>query len=135
MQLKDTDPNPVDIHVGSRVRMRRKFQGLSQTDLAEALGLTFQQVQKYERGANRISASKLYETAKFLKVPVAYFFEGYAENGGENDQPSISEIAVNDFLTTSEGIELASAFPLINKASHRRKILNLVTALAEEERA
>ena len=72
-------PNPVDIHVGGRVRLRRRMLGLSQERLAGALGLTFQQVQKYERGSNRISASKLYEIARFLSAPVAYFFEGLSD--------------------------------------------------------
>lgn len=72
--------HPIDLHVGARVRTRRKFMGLSQETLATALGLTFQQVQKYERGSNRISASKLYEIAKALKVPVDYLFDGYAED-------------------------------------------------------
>ncbi|HEX7799284.1 MAG TPA: helix-turn-helix transcriptional regulator, partial [Asticcacaulis sp.] len=76
----DRGPNPVDLHVGARVRMRRKFLGMSQEGLAETIDLTFQQVQKYERGSNRISASKLWEIAKALKAPVAYFFEGYGEN-------------------------------------------------------
>ncbi len=72
-------PNPVDTHVGQRVRTRRRLLGISQERLAEALGLTFQQVQKYERGANRISASKLYEIARFLASPVSYFFEGLTD--------------------------------------------------------
>src|SRR3982751_2918628 len=97
-------PNPVDLHVGSRVRMRRKMLGISQERLAEALGLTFQQVQKYERGANRVSASKLYEIARFLSTPVAYFFEGLAETPGGED--SEAEQTVHDFLMTSEGLEL-----------------------------
>src|SRR3954468_5429255 len=76
-------PNPVDLHVGARIRMRRKLLGVSQERLADQLGLTFQQVQKYERGANRVSASKLYEIARALQTSVAYFFEGLAstENG------------------------------------------------------
>src|SRR3954464_8804994 len=72
-------PNPVDMHVGGRVRMRRKLLGVSQEQLADSLGLTFQQVQKYERGANRVSASKLYEIAKTLQVPVSFFFDGLAD--------------------------------------------------------
>ena len=75
----DRSPNPVDLHVGARVRMRRRLRGVSQEKLAESLGLTFQQVQKYERGANRISASKLYEIAASLQTPVGYFFEGLAD--------------------------------------------------------
>lgn len=130
----DKTPNPVDLHVGARVRMRRKFLGLSQEGLADAIALTFQQVQKYERGSNRISASKLYEISKTLKAPVAYFFEGF---GGaealEGFSESESEQFVHGFLMTTEGIELAEAFPRIKSAKHRRKILDLVRALAEEE--
>ena len=125
-------PKPVDLHVGVRIRMRRKFLGLSQETLAEGLSLTFQQVQKYERGANRVSASKLYEVSKVLKAPVAYFFEGY----GEGDTPegfneSASEKFVHEFLMSTEGVELAEAFPRIRSAKQRRKILELVRALSE----
>jgi transcriptional regulator with XRE-family HTH domain len=133
MAFDDNSINPVDLHVGARVRMRRKFLGLSQTDLAEALGLTFQQVQKYERGSNRVSASKLYEISNFLRAPVAYFFEGYAESetpDGFNE--SDSERFVHDFLMTTEGIELAEAYPRIKSAKHRRKILDLVRSLSED---
>ncbi len=128
------ESNPVDLHVGGRVRMRRKFLGLSQSELAEALGLTFQQVQKYERGTNRISASKLFETARALKVPVAYFFEGYGN--GENVEgfsESRSEQAVHGFLMTTEGIEMAEAFPRIRNAKHRRKVMELVRTLAGDD--
>ena len=124
-------PNPVDLHVGGRVRMRRKMLGVSQERLAEALGLTFQQVQKYERGANRVSASKLYEIARFLSAPVSYFFEGLtdpSDSGEEN-----SEQFVHDFLMTAEGLELAAAFPRIRKPRLRRRILDLVRAMAEED--
>ena len=78
-------PNPVDLHVGARIRLRRRMQGVSQEKLADALGLTFQQVQKYERGANRVSASKLYEIAAALRAPVAYFFDGLADPTGGAD--------------------------------------------------
>lgn len=134
MTTEDNKSNPVDLHVGGRVRMRRKFLGLSQTDLAEALGLTFQQVQKYERGSNRISASKLFEIARTLKVPVAYFFEGYGQNEAvEGFTESQSEQAVHGFLMTTEGIEIAEAFPRIKNAKHRRKVMELVRTLAEDE--
>lgn len=129
-------PNPVDLHVGARVRMRRKFLGMSQEALAETIDLTFQQVQKYERGSNRISASKLYEIAKALKAPVAHFFEGYGENEGvEGFSESESEQFVHGFLMTTEGIELAEAFPRIRNPKHRRRILELVRALADDEDA
>ena len=128
-------PNPVDLHVGGRVRMRRKMLGVSQERLAEALGLTFQQVQKYERGANRISASKLYDIARFLSAPISYFFEGLTDptqsSGVQHD--SSSEQHVHGFLMTSEGLELAAAFPRIGRPRLRRRILDLVRALSEEE--
>jgi transcriptional regulator with XRE-family HTH domain len=133
MAFDDNSINPVDLHVGARVRMRRKFLGLSQSDLADAIKLTFQQVQKYERGSNRISASKLFEISKFLKAPVAYFFEGYAEGETpEGFNESDSERFVHDFLMTTEGIELAEAYPRIKSAKHRRKILDLVRSLSED---
>lgn len=129
----DKTPNPVDLHVGARVRMRRKFLGLSQEALAESIDLTFQQVQKYERGSNRISASKLYEIAKTLKAPIAYFFEGYGDSETlDGFSESESEQFVHGFLMTTEGIELAEAFPRIKNSKHRRKILDLVRALAED---
>ncbi|MGN6422237.1 MAG: helix-turn-helix domain-containing protein [Asticcacaulis sp.] len=132
----DRGPNPVDLHVGARVRMRRKFLGMSQEGLAETIDLTFQQVQKYERGSNRISASKLYEIAKALKAPVAYFFEGYGENEAvEGFSESESEQFVHGFLMTTEGIELAEAFPRIKNPKFRRRILDLVRALAEDNDA
>ena len=130
-------PNPVDLHVGGRVRMRRKMLGISQERLADALGLTFQQVQKYERGANRISASKLYEIARFLSAPIAYFFEGLTDptEAGGADNDHASEQFVHDFLMTSEGLELAAAFPKIRRSRLRRRVLDLVRALSEEEEA
>lgn len=130
----DRGPNPVDLHVGARVRMRRKFLGMSQEGLAESIDLTFQQVQKYERGSNRISSSKLYEIAKALKAPVAYFFEGYGETEAvEGFSESESEQFVHGFLMTTEGIELAEAFPRIKSAKLRRKVLELVRVLAESD--
>ena len=130
-------PNPVDLHVGGRVRMRRKMLGISQERLAEALGLTFQQVQKYERGANRISASKLYEIARFLSAPIAYFFEGLNDPAAGNAAGDIhgAEQHVHGFLMTSEGLELAAAFPRIGRARLRRRILDLVRSLTEEDEA
>ena len=130
-------PNPVDLHVGGRVRMRRRLLGISQERLAEALGLTFQQVQKYERGANRVSASKLYEIARFLSSPVAYFFEGLSDPtvagpGMAEDGP---EQFVHEFLMTPEGLELAATFPKISKPRVRRRVLELVRSLAEDEEA
>lgn len=124
-------PNPVDVHVGERVRMRRKFLGKSQMTMAEAIGLTFQQVQKYERGTNRISASKLYEISRFLKTPVGYFFEGYEEQSTEGF--SESEKAVHGFLVTTEGIELAESFPRMKNAKIRQRILALVRTIGDDD--
>ncbi len=125
-------PNPVDLHVGARIRMRRKILGVSQERLAEDLGLTFQQIQKYERGANRVSASKLYEIARSLQSSVGYFFEGLADTTGEGLAEG-GEPFVHDFLMTPEGLELASLFPKITRPKVRRRILELVRSMAEEE--
>jgi transcriptional regulator with XRE-family HTH domain len=133
MSFEVGSPNPIDVHVGNRLRMRRKALAISQSELASALNLTFQQVQKYERGTNRVSVSKLYAAALALRIPVAYFFEGYcagAESPGFEE--SRSEQLVNAFLMSSEGIELAEAFPRIRAAKHRRKILDLVRSMADE---
>jgi transcriptional regulator with XRE-family HTH domain len=113
--------------------MRRKMLGVSQERLAEALGLTFQQVQKYERGANRISASKLYDIARFLSAPVSYFFEGLSDpsEGVSAGNDNSSEQHVHGFLMTSEGLELAAAFPRIGRSRLRRRILDLVRTLAD----
>jgi transcriptional regulator with XRE-family HTH domain len=121
-------PHPVDRHVGLRIRMRRKEIGVSQERLAEALGITFQQVQKYERGANRVSASKLWEIATALRTPVGYFYEGL--NAGE---PSARDAAqAQDFMLSSDGIELMSAFPRILEPAVRRKLVELVCAVADD---
>jgi len=128
-------PNPVDLHVGGRVRMRRKPLGVSQEQLADSLGLTFQQVQKYERGANRVSASKLYEIAKTLQVPVSFFFDGLADpmDGSDGDEVGQqAERIVQEFLTTPEGLELAEVFPKIGRGRVRRQVLDLVRAMAED---
>src|SRR5712692_4580458 len=119
-------PDPIDKHVGSRVRMRRMMLGMSQEKLGDALGLTFQQVQKYEKGANRIGASRLQNIAQVLQVPVAFFFEG---GPGEAGQPSdgLAEAPslafVTEFFATSDGITLTKAFMGIKDAKLRRRIV------------
>lgn len=131
---KDKAPSPVDLHVGARVRMRRKFLNMSQESLADAIELTFQQVQKYERGTNRISSSKLFDIAKTLGAPIGYFFDGLGETHEETGfSESETEQFVHGFLMTTEGIELAEAFPRIKNPKLRRKILDLVRVMAEEE--
>lgn len=132
--VKENDfaPNPIDQHVGLRIRLRRKELGISQERLADAIGLTFQQVQKYERAANRVSASKLYEMARALKTSVAYFYEGLPDMTPE-DSPLDARSAVQAFLMTPEGLELASVFPRLRRPRVRRRVLDLVRAMAEEE--
>lgn len=134
-------PNPIDRHVGSRVRMRRVILGMSQEKLGEALGLTFQQVQKYEKGANRIGASRLQQISRTLDVPPAFFFEGAPSFEDEAaSAPSTSGVAeeggsayVADFLSTAEGLHLNLAFARIQDPKVRKRIVDLVTALAGEE--
>lgn len=126
----ERSPNPIDRHVGLRIRMRRKELGVSQEKLADQIGLTFQQVQKYERAANRVSASKLYEMARALNTSISYFYEGLGDPGSADSGPSAP--SVHDFLLTSEGMELAAVFPRIRRGRVRRRILDLVRAMAEE---
>lgn len=95
------EPNPVDLHVGERLRKRRKEVGLSQTDLGQSVGLTFQQIQKYERGSNRISASKIYEFAQFLDVPVSYFFTDLQDR--EQATEAVGERVVSEFYRHAKG--------------------------------
>jgi transcriptional regulator with XRE-family HTH domain len=134
----DRSPNPIDVHVGLQVRLRRKELKISQEKLAETLGLTFQQVQKYERGANRISASKLYEIARTLRVPMAWFFEGLSDPSEGRDDgaaPPDSASFAHEFLLTQEGIDLASLFPKVRQRRVRRRLVDLVRSLTEDEEA
>ena len=127
-------PTTVDAHVGSRIRALRKQLGISQEHLAERLGLSFQQVQKYERGTNRVSASKLYETAGVLRVPVSYFFEGLDDVAPESGT-DMGERAVRAFLQTDEGAELARTFPRLTPGDLRKRVLELVRSIIEAESA
>jgi len=128
--------NPIDKHVGSRVRMRRLMLDMSQTDLGDALGLTFQQVQKYEKGANRIGAARLQHLSQILQVPVSFFFEGTPASIGrpaaEESADAPSPSFVSDFLATSEGLDLVRAFTCIEDAKLRRAIVRLVEQIAPE---
>jgi transcriptional regulator with XRE-family HTH domain len=125
-------PDPVDKYVGSRVRMRRIMLSMSQEKLGDALGLTFQQIQKYEKGTNRIGASRLHQIADVLQVPVSFLFEGGPTGGivvdGMSEAPSPSY--VSDFLATSEGLALTRAFTKIDDAKLRRSIVDLVEQIA-----
>jgi transcriptional regulator with XRE-family HTH domain len=128
-------PNPIDRHVGSRVRMRRMMLSISQTKLGDALGLTFQQVQKYEKGTNRISASKVQESANFLQVPVTFFFEGAPSVPGAPQAKGTAAPSpgyVSDFLATKDGLALIKAFMRIKDAKLRRHVVNLVEGIADQ---
>ena len=127
-------PNPIDKHVGSRVRMRRMMLGMSQEKLGNNLGLTFQQVQKYEKGTNRIGASRLQQISHILQVPVSFFFEGAptvsvsVRTDGMSETPSPAY--VSDFLATSDGLALTKAFMRISDSKLRRRIVDLVEQIA-----
>ena len=123
-----SNADPLDVALGHPIRARRLALGISQAGLGEAVGVTFQQVQKYERGANRVSASKLWEIAAALKTPVAYFYDGL----GDQDAAAAQRDAAQDFLCSSEGMELIAAFPRIVEPAIRRKIVELVRVVAEE---
>ena len=126
------EPNPVDKHVGSRVRMRRLMLGMSQEKLADGLGLTFQQVQKYEKGANRIGASRLQHLASILQVPVPFFFEGLPtaqDPAGLAGSPPHSEVF--EFLATMDGVRLAKAFTRIPDAKLRRSIVDVTEQISD----
>jgi transcriptional regulator with XRE-family HTH domain len=127
--MPKTGPDPTDLHVGKVVRMRRMMLGMSQTLLGDALGITFQQVQKYEKGANRISASRLQQIAGTLQVPVPFFFEGLPDGAGTSGA-SAPPSYVSDFLATTDGLHLTKAFMQIQSAKLRRSIVNLVEAIA-----
>jgi transcriptional regulator with XRE-family HTH domain len=128
--------NPIDKHVGSRVRMRRLMLDMSQSKLADALGLTFQQVQKYEKGANRIGAGRLQHISQILQVTVPFFFEGAPAASGTRPSASAeddhSPSYVADFLATSDGLSLAKAFMSIEDTKLRRAIVRLVEEIVAE---
>jgi transcriptional regulator with XRE-family HTH domain len=138
--LPKKSPNPIDIHVGGRVRLRRMLIGMSQERLGELLDLTFQQVQKYEKGTNRIGASRLYQIARFLGVNVQFFYEDLAEEAfarpaapgfaETNEAPSIME-----FLSSAEGLDLNRCYARIPDPKLRRRILELVRCLAQDPSA
>ena len=121
------EPKAVDTHVGARIRSRRLMLNLSQTKLADALGLTFQQVQKYEKGTNRVGASRLAQIAEILQVPVSWFFEGSGLKARKSDG---SENAIDKFIATTDGVALVRAFTAIPDAKVRRAIVELIQRIA-----
>jgi transcriptional regulator with XRE-family HTH domain len=128
-------PNPTDKYVGARIRMRRLMLGMSQTALAQGLDLTFQQIQKYEKGINRVGASRLQQIAHILKVSVEFFFEGApAVPGAKATLPEVPSLAhVSEFLATPDGLTLVAGFVKIRSAKLRRSIVELVSYLAQRQ--
>jgi transcriptional regulator with XRE-family HTH domain len=124
-------PNPIDKHVGGRVRMRRMMLKMSQEKLGDALGLTFQQVQKYEKGTNRIGASRLQHISNILNVPVAFFFEGVSNGASASGKVDAGLVVLNNFLSRSDGIALVRAFEQIEDSKLRRSIVTLVEGFGE----
>src|SRR5271169_485551 len=124
-------PNPIDVHVGQRVRQRRTLLGMSQEKLAEAIGLTFQQVQKYERGANRVGSSRLFEIARVLDVPVSYFYEGMGTGGSISPAatgalPTTSKEIALDPMIKRETLELVRAYYKVGDTSIRKRLFALI---------
>lgn len=133
LKTEKKSPNPIDIHVGSKVRLRRSMLGLSQEKLGDALGITFQQIQKYEKGTNRVSASKLQKISEVLGAPIEFFFQ----DAPRSDDVSLTDKSVNDlseeflsFMTSKQGVQLNRAFVQIEDPKVRDKALQLVKALA-----
>ncbi len=130
-------PHPIDIHVGSRVKLRRNMLGISQEKLGEALGLTFQQVQKYERGANRISASRLLEIARVLEVPIAFFYDDVDPVRAPAIPADIDEVGYqeteSDHLLRDETVELVTCYYSVGDERTRRRLFDLAKALWEKD--
>jgi transcriptional regulator with XRE-family HTH domain len=129
-------PHPIDLHVGARLRMRRLMLDMSQTKVATALGVTFQQLRKYERGTNRVSSGRLQHLSQLLRVPVPFFFEGLsaptlATTGG-TAEPDGSATYVDEFLASSDGLALSKAFMCIPNPKLRRAIVLLVKQMTAE---
>lgn len=120
-------PTSIDIHVGARLRLRRSLLDMSQSELGEKLGVTFQQVQKYERGTNRMGASRLFHAARIMEVPVQYFFEGLDEEG-DSSIGSDSE-TLYDFIASPDGLALAVAFADVKDQTVRRRLIDLIRSL------
>lgn len=128
----ETSPKPVDVHVGARIRLRRTLLGLSQENLADAVGLTFQQIQKYERGINRVGASRLYEFAKILNVPIGFFFDDMSDEVSNSPVHGVARATAqdNDLLGKSEVREFVRLYYLISDRAMRRRIFDLVKSMA-----
>lgn len=151
---KDNRPSPIDVHVGSRIRLRRTLMGMSQERLGEALGLTFQQVQKYERGANRVGASRLFDLSRVLDVPISFFYDDLPESlggaygaqsstlGGRRGNafaeaqdsfvPTPSSVANDEAMNRRETLDLVRAYYRITDGAVRKRVFDLIKSLAPE---
>lgn len=136
-RLESGAPNPIDVHVGSRIRLRRTLLGLSQEQLGDHLGITFQQVQKYERAGNRISASRIFDMARALSVPVSFFFDDMPEDlaqrapgcGADYDAPQ--DDPETELMTRRETLELVRAYYQIGDSGVRKKVYHLTKLLGK----
>lgn len=132
---EDKKPHPIDVHVGGRVRLRRTMLGMSQDKLAESLGLTFQQIQKYEKGVNRIGASRVFEISRVLGVPIQFFFDDYDEITGRSygfaEAGPDDGAAMMELLNSPEGVQLCKHFAAITDPKIRKRVLELVKSLAD----
>jgi transcriptional regulator with XRE-family HTH domain len=139
---KESKPSPIDVHVGSRIRLRRTLLGMSQERLGEALGLTFQQVQKYERGANRVGASRLFDLARVLDVPISYFFDDMPEPLAASYGSPAARRALgfaeaqegfgDDTMSRRETLELVRAYYRISDPAVRKRVFELIKSLTNE---
>ena len=133
---KTKSPHPIDVHVGARVKLRRTLLGMSQDKLGDALGLTFQQIQKYEKGVNRIGASRIFEISKILDVPIQFLFDDYV---GANAQANgfaedVGDASFMDLLNTPDGVQLCRYYAEIEDPKVKKRVLDLVRAIAEGEK-
>lgn len=131
---EDKKPHPIDVHVGGRVRLRRTMLGMSQDKLADSLGLTFQQIQKYEKGVNRIGASRVFEISHVLGVPIQFFFDDFDVESGRSygfaEQGPDDGMAMMELLNTPEGVQLCKHFSSIKDPKIRKRVLELVKSLS-----
>lgn len=134
---EDKKPHPIDTHVGGRVRLRRTMLGMSQDKLADSLGLTFQQIQKYEKGVNRIGASRVFEISRVLGVPIQFFFDDFDVDTGRSygfaEQGPDEGMAMMELLSTPEGVQLCKHFASIKDSKIRKRVLELVKSLSDGE--
>jgi transcriptional regulator with XRE-family HTH domain len=140
---RESRPSPIDVHVGTRIRLRRTLLGMSQERLGEALGLTFQQVQKYERGVNRVGASRLFDLSRVLDVPISFFFDDMPETlaasfGGPTNRrpvglPDTGEPYPDDTLNRRETLELVRAYYRITDPNVRKRMFDLIKSMGPVE--